>query len=99
MPQQSPWPTPPPVPSEQKGPSVLSMPAATQPKQPEATPPTAPHMSLLNIGDHTFELDHENGQIRPYGDKPTFEQQTLAKGLEWLLPHINSTHAMYNRTI
>src|SRR5437667_10960800 len=39
---------------------------------------------MINLGEHVFEMDKERN-IRPYGDKPTLEQQTMAESLRGLV--------------
>src|SRR5437667_283199 len=53
---------------------------ASAPPTPKPPPDTSPTTALIKLGEHAFEMDKDSN-IRPYGDKPTLEQQTMAESV------------------
>jgi hypothetical protein len=64
-------------------------PALPQPKPQSSILSNPPLKSgLLSIGDQLFEVNHNTGSLRPYGDKPTAKQNAMASGLQFLVPSL-----------
>ena len=69
---------------ENLAPAPATSTPARRPGATQADLTQGPTSALIKLGEHVFEMDKE-GNIRPYGDKPTLEQQTMAESLRGLV--------------